>query len=67
MRGADQSILLVRDVDGDNDRDLLILEPGSRRPVGVWLNDGAGHFTEGEDQTIWHDLATRIHGPSRQL
>ena len=48
MRGADQSILLgFRDVDGDNDGDLLILEPGSRRPVGVWLNDGSGHFTEG--------------------
>ena len=39
--------LSSRDVDGDLDRDLVILEPLSREPIGVWLNDGAGLFHEG--------------------
>jgi hypothetical protein len=39
--------LSSRDVDGDKDRDLVILEPVSRVPIGVWINDGAGLFHEG--------------------
>jgi hypothetical protein len=39
--------LSSRDVDGDQDRDLVILEPVSRKPIGVWINDGAGVFHEG--------------------
>ena len=39
--------LSSRDVDGDQDRDLVILEPVSREPIGVWINDGAGYFHEG--------------------
>jgi hypothetical protein len=39
--------LSTRDVDGDQDRDLVILEPVSREPIGVWINDGAGLFHEG--------------------
>jgi hypothetical protein len=39
--------LSSRDVDGDQDRDLVILEPVSREPIGVWINDGAGLFHEG--------------------
>jgi hypothetical protein len=39
--------LSSRDVDGDQDRDLVILEPLSRKPIGVWINDGAGLFHEG--------------------
>jgi len=39
--------LSSRDVDGDQDRDLVILEPVSRKPIGVWINDGAGLFHEG--------------------
>jgi hypothetical protein len=39
--------LSSRDVDGDQDRDLVILEPLSREPIGVWINDGAGLFHEG--------------------
>lgn len=39
--------LSSRDVDGDQDRDLVILEPVSRVPIGVWINDGAGLFHEG--------------------
>jgi len=40
--------LSSRDVDGDQDRDLVILEPVSREPIGVWINDGAGLFHEGK-------------------
>lgn len=39
--------LSSRDVDGDQDRDLVVLEPLSREPIGVWINDGAGLFHEG--------------------
>jgi hypothetical protein len=36
------------DIDGDDDRDIVVLEALSRRPVGVWLNDGAGAFEEAD-------------------
>jgi hypothetical protein len=36
------------DIDGDDDRDIVVLEALSKRPVGVWLNDGAGSFEEGD-------------------
>jgi hypothetical protein len=39
--------LSSRDVDGDHDRDLVVLEPLSREPIGIWLNDGGGSFHEG--------------------
>ena len=39
--------LSLRDIDGDHDRDLIIVEPWSRRAIGIWLNDGLGHFEEG--------------------
>jgi hypothetical protein len=39
--------LSSRDLDGDRDSDLVILEPLSREPIGVWINDGAGLFHEG--------------------
>ena len=39
--------LSIRDLDGDEDRDIVILEGRSSGVVGVWLNDGAGHFHEG--------------------
>jgi hypothetical protein len=37
----------ARDIDGDEDRDIVVLEPWSMVPIGVWLNDGAGNFSEG--------------------
>jgi hypothetical protein len=33
------------DVDGDRDIDIVVVDPISNDVVGVWLNDGAGHFT----------------------
>ncbi len=40
--------LSARDVDGDEDRDIVVLEARSKQPLGVWLNDGAGSFQEGD-------------------
>jgi hypothetical protein len=39
--------LSAPDIDGDLDYDLVIREPLSRTPIGVWLNDGEGSFHEG--------------------
>jgi hypothetical protein len=39
--------LSLRDIDGDHDRDVVIVEPWSRQAIGIWLNDGRGHFEEG--------------------
>ncbi|HEY2843176.1 MAG TPA: hypothetical protein VGJ09_05980 [Bryobacteraceae bacterium] len=39
--------LSSRDVDGDHDGDLIVFEPLSNQPIGVWINDGAGSFHEG--------------------
>jgi hypothetical protein len=50
--------LATRDVDGDHDGDLIVFEPLSRQPIGVWINDGAGSFHEGrlEDfRKLWSD------------
>ena len=32
------------DVDGDRDIDIVVVDPISNDVVGVWLNDGDGHF-----------------------
>ena len=36
-----------RDVDGDHDRDLVVVESFSGQPLAILLNDGAGLFHEG--------------------
>jgi hypothetical protein len=38
--------LSSQDVDGDADGDLVVFEPLSSQPIGVWLNDGRGTFHE---------------------
>ena len=48
--------LSSRDVDGDHDGDLIVFEPLSSQPIGVWLNDGAGSFHEaplGAFRALW--------------
>jgi hypothetical protein len=54
--------LSARDMDGDDDRDLLILEASSMQPVGIWLNDGSGHFDEGDLADFRDALQTRAPG-----
>ena len=39
--------LSSQDVDGDADGDLVVFEPLTSQPIGVWINDGAGSFHEG--------------------
>ena len=51
------------DIDGDHDRDILILESSTLEPVGIWLNDGAGHFREG-DLADFRDALDRRLGTS---
>jgi hypothetical protein len=38
----------VSDVDRDNDLDVIVGVPLSGETVGVWLNDGRGHFTSAD-------------------
>lgn len=40
--------LRAQDIDGDHDRDIVILEKWSLQPIGIWLNDGLGNFHEGD-------------------
>jgi hypothetical protein len=50
--------LSTRDVDGDDDGDLIVFEPLSSQPIGVWINDGAGSFHEGrlaDFRKLWSD------------
>lgn len=51
--------LSAQDVDGDHDRDIVILGTALLEPVGVWLNDGSGHFHEGEIAKFRDALARR--------
>jgi hypothetical protein len=37
--------LTISDVDDDDDLDVLVGTAGSGEKVGIWLNDGQGHFT----------------------
>jgi hypothetical protein len=45
----------VADVDHDSDLDIVLSSTISGRTIGVWLNDGAGHFTRS---------SVRLPGPS---
>jgi hypothetical protein len=36
------------DIDGDHDLDLVITSRLSLQPIGVWINDGGGEFTQGD-------------------
>jgi len=45
-----QNAVTIRaaDVDADKDLDIIVGLPMSGRTVGVWLNDGHGHFTSAD-------------------
>jgi len=62
--------LSTQDVDGDQDRDLVILEPVSRNPIGVWINDGQGLFHEGNladfEALLGHGRSSQSLLPPRQ-
>lgn len=39
--------LAAWDIDGDDDLDLVVTSALFHRPIGVWINDGRGGFTQG--------------------
>jgi hypothetical protein len=45
------------DVDNDHDLDLVITPLLGRDVVGIWLNDGAGHFRRGDLDAVPADVA----------
>jgi len=55
IRGAGNR-LRARDLDGDNDRDL-VLETAFRVPLAVWINDGAGNFQQGNLESFRFQLS----------
>ena len=61
--------LIARDVDGDQDLDLVVVSAVEHRPVGVWVNDGHGHFSAGRPAdfpaSIWQvSDGPALTGPS---
>ena len=63
--------LSSQDVDGDDDGDLVIYEPLSSQPIGVWINDGTGSFHEGhlaDFRKLWSErLGSAWREPLPQL
>ena len=63
--------LSSQDVDGDDDGDLVIYEPLSSQPIGVWINDGTGSFHEGhlaDFRKLWSERpGSAWRGPLPQL
>ncbi|MEO7145041.1 MAG: VCBS repeat-containing protein [Bryobacteraceae bacterium] len=65
VTGASRGLnLFARDVDGDHDLDLVITNGLSNAPVGVWINDGQGVFTQGDiaayPSSIWRTLESNF-------
>jgi len=48
----DAVTISVADVDRDNDLDIVVGTPLSGETVGIWLNDGHGHFTAGDARQL---------------
>jgi FG-GAP-like repeat len=61
----------ARDIDGDRDLDLVITTEFGREPVGVWINDGRGSFSQGDpaiySSSIWQESKEALEGPSVPL
>jgi len=64
--------IVPRDVDGDHDLDFVITNAWSLAPVGVWINDGRGRFTQGDPtaypRSIWTEYPEVLsHAPKDKL
>jgi hypothetical protein len=55
-----------RDIDGDHDRDIIIRETATSEPLAVWLNDGSGHFLQG-DLEHFRAVLEEHHSPNIEL
>ncbi len=68
-RGSTQTVSFVStqgalnvtafDVDNDHDADLVVTPVLSRAVVGIWVNDGAGHF-DADDQALFASAGGRL-------
>lgn len=58
----------ARDVDGDHDLDLVITSQFGHEPVGVWINDGHGQFTQDHvgayAEGIWQEIDHCLETPN---
>lgn len=54
--------LIAWDVDGDHDLDLIVVNAISNRLLGVWINDGAGRFTEAQSPSVPDSLQSLSDG-----
>jgi hypothetical protein len=58
----------ARDVDGDHDLDLVITSQFGHEPVGVWINDGHGQFTQDHAgayaEGIWQETDRCLETPN---
>lgn len=57
----------ARDVDGDQDLDLVLTSEFGREPVGIWINNGHGEFTKalaaGYAKSVWQDTDRDFQAP----
>jgi len=50
---SDQTRISPEDIDGDRDLDLVLRNVWTGAPLALWINDGKGHFHEGNlDQIL---------------
>jgi hypothetical protein len=73
-RGSTQTVSFVStkgaltiaafDVDDDHDADLVVTPVLSHEIVGIWVNDGAGHFDAGNSESFASVAAKIGVGPS---
>ena len=63
-------LVTPRDIDGDNDLDLVVTTRWLHMPVGVWINNGRGQFSAANPaaypKTIWDPQPELIRVPSPQ-
>lgn len=63
FEAAWQSRIVVRDIDGDRDSDLLLLSAAGYA-IRAWINDGAGHLTVADvAQPACPEDPTTLDGP----
>jgi hypothetical protein len=55
-----------QDIDGDHDRDIIIRDTATSEPLAVWLNDGSGHFLQG-DLEHFRAALEEHHSPNIEL
>jgi hypothetical protein len=53
------------DVDGDRDVDIVVVDPISNDVVGVWLNDGDGHFSPANPRAFSRPRRSMLEASAR--